>query len=137
MEDNIRKNKIIITVAVLSVVIIVALAIALSGDFNGNLEFQIISNPKTGEPLGVCMSLFVYVLMWLLFGLIPSSCVMLFAMLLYFFLHRKDPNLLKKGYAPSYEEELEYAGKISLFSTYVATLFLILLQASGLLIIVA
>ena len=43
--------------------IIVALAIALSGDFNGNLEFQIISNQKTGEPLGVCMSLFVYVLM--------------------------------------------------------------------------
>ena len=137
MEDNTRNNKTIITVAVLSVVVIVALSIALSGDFNGNLEFQIISNQKTGEPLGVCMSLFVYLLMWLLFGLVPSACVMLFSMLVCFFLHRKDPNLFKKGYAPSYEEEFEYAGKLSLCTTYVATLFLIFLQASGLLIIVA
>ena len=131
MEDNICKNKIIITIAVLSVVVIVALSIALSGAWNGNLEFQIIRNQKTGEPLGVCMSLFVYLLMWLLFGLVPSACVMLFAMLVYFILHRKDPNLFKKGHAPSYEEEFEYAGKLSLCATYVATLFLIFLQASG------
>ena len=137
MEDNIRKNKYIITIAVLSVVVIASLSIALSGDFRGELDFQIINNQKTGEPLGVFMSLFIYVLMWLLFGLIPSSCVMLFAMLVCFFLHRKDPNLFKKGYSPSYEEEFEYAEKISLCSTYAATLFLILLQASGLLIIVA
>ena len=106
MEDNIRRNRIIITVAVLSVVIIAFFSIVLSGDFCRELEFQIIDNPKTGEPLGVFMSLFVYVLMCILFGLVPSSCVMLFAMLVYFFLHRKDQNLFKKGYSPKHEEVL-------------------------------
>lgn len=136
MEDNIRKNKIIITVAVLSVVIIAFFSIALSGNFSGELEFQIINNQKTGEPLGVFMSLFIYVLMWLLFGLIPSAAIMLFSMLVYAFLHRKDPNLFKKGYSPKYEEEFEYAGKLSFCSTYAATFILILLQASGLLVII-
>lgn len=137
MEDNIRKNKTIITVAVLSVVIIVFFLIVLSGDFSGQLEFQIINNQKNAESLGVFMSLFIYVLMGLLFGLIPSAAIMLFSMLVYVFLHRKDSNLLKKEYFPKYEKEFEYAGKLSLCSTYAATFILILLQASGLLIIVA
>lgn len=136
MEDNIRKNKIIITVAVLSVVIIAFFSIALSGDFSGEFEFQILNNQKTGEPLGAFMSLFIYLLMWLLFGLIPSAAIMLFSMLVYAFLHRKDPNLFKRGHTSKHEEEFEYAGKLSLCSTYAATLLLILLQASGLLIIV-
>lgn len=132
MKDNIRKNKLIITVAVLLVVIIAFFSIALSGNFSGTLEFKILNNQETGEPLGVLASLFLYVLMLLLFGLVPSSCVFLFAMLVYFFLHRKDPNLFKKGYSPKYEEEFEYAGKLSFCSTYAATFMLILLYAIGL-----
>lgn len=136
MASNVSKNKKIITIVVLTVVVIVSFLIILSGNFNGKFEFQIISNQTTGEPLGVLISLFIYFLMWLMLGIVPSSVIMLFSFLVQSFLNRDSKCWFEKGRLPKNEDDFEYAGKIALVSVYTAIFILMFLHAFGLVTII-
>lgn len=130
-ERNIQKNKLIITVAVLVLVFVVMACILLNSTINDTLYFHYVHNQNTGEPLGLITSIFLYVLFWWFAGLVPSACVFLFAMCLYFFLHRKDKKLLDRSYHPKYEEEFHYGGTVAFIATYIAVLVLMVLHISN------
>lgn len=132
VEDrSIQKNKIIITVAVLVLVFVVVAYILLNSTINDTLYFHYVHNQNTGEPLGLIASIFLYILFWWFAGLIPSACVFLFMMCLYYFLHRKDKRIFDRYYHPKYEEEFHYGGAVSFIATYMAVFILIVLHISN------
>lgn len=130
-ERNIQKNKLIITIAVLVLVFVIVAYILLNSRINDTLYFHYVHNQNTGEPLGLIASILLYILFWWFAGLIPSACVFLFAMCLYFFLHRKDKKLLDRCYHPKYEEEFHYGGMVAFIATYIAVLVLMVLHISN------
>ena len=135
-KQNIRKNKAIITVAVIILVAIMVIYVLLNSNLNDDFYFHYVCNGKTGEPLGFFISVFMYVLFWFFIaGSLPAVCVFLLTMCLYFFLHRKDENILSKTYCPEYEEEFYYGGFISLTITYGAVLVLMVLHITNIITI--
>lgn len=130
-EKIIHKNKIIITVAVLLLVFVIMACILLNSTTNDTLYFHYIYNQNTGKQLGLITSIFLYILFWWFAGLVPSACVFLFTLHLYFFLHRQDKRLFDRYYHPKYEEEFYYGGAVAFIATYVAIFILIVLHISN------
>ena len=130
-DRSIQKNKLIITVAILVLVFIVVAYILLNSTVNDTLYFHYVYNQNTGEPLGLIASIFLYILFWWFAGLIPSACVFLFALCLYYFLHRKDKRLFDRCYHPKYEEEFHYGGAVAFMATYVAVFILLVMHISN------
>lgn len=130
-EKNIHRNKLIITICVLVVVFLLTVPILLNSTKNDFLYFHPVHSGKTGEPLGVISSILLYMLLLLLLGMFPSSIVFLFVMCLYFFLHRKDPNIWSRSYHPKYEEEFSYGGSIAFIVPYAMAFLLMLMHISN------
>lgn len=130
-ERSIYKNKLILTVSVLVLVFSAVACILLNSTTNDSIYFHYLHNQNTGEPLGLVASIFLYALFWWFAGLIPSSCVSLFALCVYYFLHRKDKRLFERSYHPKYEEEFHYGGAVAFISTYAAILILMVLHISN------
>lgn len=133
--NSLKKNKIIIATSVILLVLSMFILILSRSSINGALSFHYVYNRNTGEPLSLAMSIFLYILLFWFIGLIPSSSVFLFSIMIYYFLHRKDKRLFNRNYHPTYEEEFFFGGKVAFASTYLAILILMLLQISNLVII--
>lgn len=127
-ENNIKKNKRIITISTLILIFVMLFFVLINSTFNAKFEFVSIINKNTGESIGVVSSLFLYVLLWWFIGLFPSAIAFLFVLLLYYFLHRKDRRILERNYHPPYEEEYHYGGKIAFEYSYIATGIILILQ---------
>lgn len=135
MEKQIKRNKRLIAVFTIAIVILAFSYVISNSEINGALSFHRILNQKTGEPISIFGSIFLYILFWWLAGLVPTATVFNLMMLFYFFLHRKDKRLFERHYSPPYEEEFFFGGTIAFSATYLAVLILILLQISNLMII--
>lgn len=131
VEEN-KKNKAIIGVSVIALVVVVFIVILLNSQYNGTFAFHYINNLNTGRPLSAFVSVLLYILLWWVISLIPAASVALFSLVLYFILHRKDKRLLQHNYHPPYESEHYWGARIAFFSTYVAVLMLMILQISNL-----
>ena len=130
-ERSIRKNKIIITVAVFVLDFVNVVFVLMNSTVNDTLYFHYVHNQSTGEPLGLILSIFLYILFWWLAGLILSGWVCVCTICLYYFLHRKDKRISERYYSPKYEEELYYGVELSFRVTYVVAFILILLHISN------
>lgn len=127
-ENSIQKNKRILLIATITYVSLLSLLFLINCSFNNEIQFVFINNQNTGEPIGAIGSIFLYILLWGIAGLIPSAMVFFLMLLTYSFLHRKDPRFSRRFYHPPYEEEYLYGGKIAFTSTYIAVGILIVLQ---------
>lgn len=130
-EKSIHRNKLIITICVLVIVFLIAVPILLDSTKNDFLYFHPVRSGQTGEPLGVIPSILLYMLLLWFLGLFPSSVVFLFVIGLYFFLHRKDPQLGSRSYHPKYEEEFFYGGSIAFIASYAMVFLLMLMHISN------
>ena len=128
----VKRNKMILATAILLLVIGSTVFILLNSEICGPPSFHRIQNQNTGEDLSIVMSVFLYLIFWAFFAMIPTSAVFLFSMCVYSILHRKDKRLLEKRYHPPYEDELHFCGYVSFASTYTAFLLLLILQVSNL-----
>lgn len=134
-ERSINRNKIIITIAILVLVFFFFVIVLLNSEFNETMNFRFIKDQNTGEPIGLIISLFLYVLLWWFLGLVPSACVFLYMMCVYGILHIKDKRLFEHGYFPPYEEEFDYGGHCAFISTYVAIFILLFLHITSIITI--
>lgn len=130
-EQMIKKNKIIITIAILFLIITSVIYILLNSTINDTLCFHYIHNQNTGEQIGLITSILLYLIFWWFIGLIPSSGVFLFSLCLYYFFHRKDKRLFERSYQPKYKEEIYYAWTVAYRATYIAILILMALHISN------
>ena len=128
---TIKRNKIIISVTVISVTIALFIYTLLKSEFVGNMSFQYIYSPNTNEPLPILICIFLYFLLWLLCGSIPFSCLFFLVLIIYTIIHRKDKSLFNRRYHPVYESEAYLGYAVSAISVYTATFILIVLHASG------
>ena len=124
----IERNKKIITVFVVLLMVFFFVCALLCSDFNGTLSFQYIKNGNTGELNGFFASMICYMFAWGIFGMIPGSCGAYFAFILYLVLYRKDE---KRQKSPKYESISHYGAWLSIFSGYVVVLLLLILHISG------
>lgn len=97
----------------------------------GPFEFHWIRSGTTGERLPLIANIFLYGIAWAFFSMILSAWVFLFALCVFFFLHRKDKKLHQRHYYPPYEEEMHYGGKLSFALVYATTLLLLLLHITN------
>lgn len=132
MDSMIKRNKIILSTLIIAVVISSFCLILFNSSINGNLSFRHIINNNTGEPVPLLESVFLYILLFWIAGIVPSSAVCIFSFYIYLFLHRKDKRLFERRYHPPYEEELYFGAKVAFESTYIATFILMILHISGL-----
>lgn len=132
-ERSRQRNILIITIADLVFVFIIVGYILLNSTLNNEpLCFHYVQNGQTGEPLGLLMSVFLYILFWFfIVGGIPSAIVFLFSQGVYVFLHRKDEKLFDSHYHPVYETEYFYGGLVAFSSSYLAALILLILHISN------
>lgn len=98
----------------------------------GPFEFHWIRSGTTGERLPLIANIFLYGIAWAFFSMIPSAWVFLFALFVFFFLHRKDKKLYQRHYYPPYEEEMHYGGKLAFALVYITTGALLLLHITNL-----
>lgn len=131
VEEN-RKNRAIIGISVIALVVVVFIVTLLNSQYNGTFAFHYIHNLNTGRPMSAFVSVLLYILLWWVMGLIPAASVALFSLVLYFILHRKDKRLLQSNYHPPFESEHYWGARIAFISTYVAVLILMILQISNL-----
>ena len=127
-ERSIQKNKKIITVAVLTLAFAIVAVILLKSTLNDTFYFHYIQNQKTGENIGLIVSILGYLLLWWLLGMLPSACLSLFSLCLYYFLHRKDKEILSRHYHPKYETECSHCAYLSFTISYIATFVLLVLH---------
>lgn len=131
MEPS-ERNKRIIAIATgifwLSIVGWVLLESRPAGPF----EFHWIRSGTTGERLPLIANIFLYGIAWAFFSMILSAWVFLFALCVFFFLHRKDKKLHQRHYYPPYEEEMHYGGKLAFALVYITTGALLLLHITNL-----
>ena len=66
--------------------------------------------------------------LWFVFGMIPASVSFLFALAVYFFLHRKDTRLFSRGYHPPYSGEVSTGCIFAMGVTYTGLLVLIVVN---------
>ena len=126
-----QKNKTIITCAGNVLVVVGFILAVCSCQLNGNIGFVHYENPETGDQLGTLYSLFVYLFLWIVSGVVPSAVVILLKMAVYYFLHRADKRLFERGYHPEYEQECDGIVESSLRATYSAMAVLFLLYIFG------
>lgn len=129
--NNIKRNKMIISASSIAIVVLIFLYTLSNSEATGEFSFQYIQNRNTGDPMALAPSIFLYLLLWYVSSLVPASCIFLFAMLVYYFLHRKDPRLLERRYHPPYESELDFGCAVAMTATFIATFILIVLYACG------
>ena len=98
----------------------------------GPFEFHWIRSGTTAERLPLIANIFLYGIAWAFFSMIPSAWVFLFALCVFFFLHRKDKKLHQRHYYPPYEEEMHYGGKLTFALVYITTGALLLLHITNL-----
>lgn len=98
----------------------------------GPLEFHWIRSGTTGERLPLIANILLYGIALAFFSMIPSAWVFLFALCVFFFLHRKDKKLHQRHYYPPYEEEMHYGGKLTFALVYITTGALLLLHITNL-----
>ena len=130
-SNDIEKNKRIIICAGIILVTIGVVCFLCNCHFSGRIDFLHQTHQKTGEQLGVGLSWVIYLFLWVVSGIIPSSCVMLFMMMVYCFLHRKDKKFYQKVYHPEYEQECDVIVNTSLSVTYLSSAVLFLLYIFG------
>lgn len=126
-ELNIQRNKIIITIFVLTIILLAFSCVMLHSEPNEGVNFRHIYNNYTGEKLSVLGSILCYLFVWCVLGILPGGATAVLTMCLYLLLHRKDENLLDRHYHPEYECEIEYGIKLSLATGY-AAMFLVILS---------
>lgn len=127
-ERSIHKNKLILTIFVFTLVCGAFSYVLLTSTLNSEFYFRRMINLNTGEPLSILASIFLYILFGWFVGLVPSSAAVVFSLLAYCFLHRKDPRFFEKGYDPIYSQEYHYAAQLAIIVTYVATTLLLILH---------
>ena len=73
--NSIRRNKIIIATAAITLVAVIFCWILTHSSFNGTFSFHCVHNQNTGEPLSIWTSIMLYILLFLFFryGAIGSS----------------------------------------------------------------
>ena len=97
---NIKKNKRIIVSAGIVLVLISFIYILNNCTFHTNFDFVHYINKNTGEQQSLASSLLVYLFLWVVTGLIPSACDILFMMGVYVLLHRKDKDVFNRASHP-------------------------------------
>ena len=127
MMNIIERNKRIFLIFDFSIALIIVAYICLRCHCAWSPEFKQIINGY-GVPLSIIESIFLYLLGWVFFSMIPSANVFLWNIILYSFLHRKDLPP-KSKYAVS--DDFWYMGTISFAVPYTVSFFLIVLQAFG------
>ena len=130
-DKSIIKNKRIILSSILIFVTLIVVLILLNSRFNNDIYFHYVYNQNTGEQSSIITSLFLYLLFLWFVGLVPSACVLLFMMMVYAIIHRKDKRLFEKSYHPKHEEEFFYGGLMAFVVTYSAILVLMILHLSN------
>lgn len=130
-----RRNKIIISTLSISIVLFFFFLALSNCEFTGELSFHYIENKNTGEQMSLFVTIVFLLFIWWVLSLIPASCMFLFAMSVYFFLHRKDKKLLIRGYNPPYESELYFGCTVAMTATFIATFILMLLFSIGLIVV--
>ena len=129
---NIKKNKRIIVSAGIVLVLISFIYILYNCTFHTNFDFVHYINKNTGEQQSLASSLLVYLFLWVVTGLIPSACDILFMMGVYVLLHRKDKDVFNRASHPVYEEECDVIVGTALRATYAASAILFFLYMFGL-----
>lgn len=130
--NSIRRNKIIIATAAITLVAVIFCWILTHSSFNGTFSFHCVHNQNTGEPLSIWTSIMLYILLFLFLGMVPSGVVMLFVELIYVFLHIKDKHLFRRRYHPPYEEEFYFGASVAFKAVYIAIFILMILHISNL-----
>lgn len=99
----------------------------------GDIGFRPVQNRNTGEPLSLLMSIFLYVLLGLVIGLIPYAVLWLTAFFTYHFLHRKEKLLERRAFNPPSDKELDFGVAVAGWINYVLVYLVIMLCAFGVL----
>lgn len=123
-----KKNKTIITAAILILVGYILICTILISTKNDVLYFHYINNPFTEETFNLLTSILIYISLWGVIGLISSFCVFQVVKCLCNHLHRKDYK--------NYEEELRYGRIVSFVATYTLILIIMVLNISNIMTIV-
>ena len=92
--ETIKRNKKIIAISIIVLVSVAFCLILSNSSVNGAFSFHYVYNLKTGEQFSLFVSILLYVLFWWFAGILPTSIVFLFSLLIYIFLHRKDKRIL-------------------------------------------
>ena len=130
--ENQRRNKRIIAIICIIVALVVFIIIITTCQLNNQLSFRYIHNNNTSEQLSILVSIFLYILILGVAGLVPYGALALLSMIVYFFLHRKDERILERRYHPPYESEFFFGEFVARITAYIGTFIMLVLYISGL-----
>lgn len=135
-KGSITRNKVAITIAIIILILLGSFYIVQNSTINDVVYFHNVHNQNTGEPISIIGSILLYFLFWWFLGMFPFSILSLFCLCLFYFLHRKDKQLLhKRHYTPKYIEEYYYGCKLSCIFSYVTVLVFMVLHISNIMTI--
>lgn len=128
-KDASTKNIAKIVSAVISFVIITSFCVIINCLTYDEISFRYSVNPETGLLRGFWETIIYYGFVLFTFGLIPCCISFLYAQGVYFFIHRKAPDVFSKKRTPEYEGEFHTGGKVAFIASFVAEVFVFFLHA--------
>lgn len=127
----IKRNKIIIAIFTISLVIAYAVKTIINSEYVGAVSFRYFYNQTTSQPMTILSCIFLYILGGIFVGVVPSGIICVFMIFLYMLLNSKDKNFLKRHYSPKYSEELYFGARQAFLGVYAVVLVFGVLHVWG------
>lgn len=120
------RHKIILSIFAIVPVFILFSVILLDSELkNERIYFHYIHNQRTGEPLGLLFSVFLYILYGWIMGMVPCAISFLSMLTVSSFLHRKNIHRVNS------DDATRFAGIVSFAATNIAVAILLFLHVSN------
>ena len=130
-EDRIlTRNKRIAIISAIALSLLFMVCILFHSEPNDTIYFHFVHDRNTGESLGWFVSVFLYILLWWVIGMLPAGWNSILILILYMLLYPKNTQLRDKHFDVAY-----YGGWTALCSTYGAVLVLMILHLSNIITI--
>lgn len=101
-----EKNKKILSYTIIIVSIIIFIGYLFNCEYIGEFEFNYLCNPENGKRLSIFGMIIYYGLVDFCIYVVYFSILFLISLLQWYFLHRDEEMILKRGYTQKYSDEL-------------------------------